>query len=116
MAAETFPTTFRAFLIDNLGDQDDEPGYLEDIANYGAHAGFPHLTYTRDCVDLHDRYESELWAMLRSDADDFGYDNVAAFLASLSRSDWNMLDDLDGTKTLIVWYAAERIAWEIVNA
>jgi uncharacterized protein YbgA (DUF1722 family) len=100
-------TTFRDFMTTELAD------YLDDIANHGADAGYPHISYTSDCVELHDRYQEELWQMLRDDADDFGYTNVAAFLASFKRND--MTDDLDRMKNLIVWYAAERIASEIAN-
>jgi hypothetical protein len=29
--------------------------YKKDIQNYGCEAGFPHITYTSDCVKLYDR-------------------------------------------------------------
>lgn len=85
-----------------------------DIANHGADAGFPHITYTSDCVDLHDLYQKELWDMLYDDAKEFGYDNIPAFMATWGRKD--MLNDLDQVKNMIVWYAVEKIAnTEVTN-
>lgn len=94
----------REWVKENLAEE------LADIASLGADAGYPHITYTFDCVVLHDRFEEELWDMLYDDAQEFGFDNVAAFMATWQRKD--MLNNLDQMKNLIVWYAVEKIARE----
>lgn len=97
------PETFREWLTGTL-DADQ----LADLAQYGADAGWPGITYTVDCVDLYERYADEIREALHEDTECFGYDCPEAFMATWSRSD--MLWSEDGRKTLLVWYMAERVA------
>lgn len=80
---------------------------IRDAASYGADSGFGGFTYTSDGADFTDANARLLDEILQLDADDFGYDNVSAFVASFSRAD--MTDTLDGYKCLISWYALETV-------
>lgn len=94
--------TFKAWFKENLWE------YASDIANHGADAGFPHITYTTDTVKLFDQYGDEIWEMAVNMADDMGDKNVAAMIAGFQRSD--MLSTLDQFKNLMVWFACEELA------
>ena len=99
--------TFKEWFIENLGEN------AQDISNHGADAGFPHITYTSDTVDLYDKFESDIYDMLNDDADAMGHDNVEQMIAGFGRSD--MLSWPEGRKNLLVWYACERVAHEITE-
>ena len=86
---------------------------LREIAEHGADAGWPHITYTTDCVKVFDRYADEIWGWIVEDAEDSGKKNAAAFLAGVGRAD--MLDDWDRFKNLLLWYAVERTARQLTE-
>lgn len=98
---------FRAWFKRNLRE------YASDIAGHGADCGYPHITYNTDAAAVFDQYASEIWAMLADDADDQGESNAAALLASFRRAD--MLCDWTTTRTLLVWYACEKVAREMTE-
>ena len=100
-------TTFKQWFDANLAE------YAEDIANNGADAGFPHITYTNETVEIYDAHESEIYEMLNEDADSFGCKNVDEMVSTFSRSD--MLSWPEGRKNLLVWYACERVAHELAS-
>ena len=101
------PETFRAWMQETLDGQQ-----IEELANHGADAGWPGLSYTSDCVELFERYEGEIREALNEDTEAFGYDCPEALVATFGRSD--MLWSEDGRKNLLVWYMAERTAHAIV--
>ncbi len=82
--------------------------YAKDIANHGADAGYPFISYTSDCVKLYDRFEDEIYEALNQDAEEFGLDSVDALTATFRRKD--MLSTPDQRKNLLVWYMCEREA------
>jgi hypothetical protein len=96
--------TFSEWFDENLSE------YAEGLARQGADAGFPHITYTSDCVKLYDQFEEEIYAMLNEDCDSMGYDCPEALISTFGRKD--MLHDPDTRKMLLVWYACERMARE----
>ncbi len=98
-------TKFKEWFDENLAES------ARDIADHGADAGYPYITYTADTVELYDQFESDIYDMLNDDADDMGYDNVEALIATFGRSD--MLSWPEGRKNLLVWYACERLAQEM---
>jgi hypothetical protein len=55
---ETFQEWFEANLSESAAD----------IASHGADCGFPNISYTRDCVELFDHFETEIWEMAVTDA------------------------------------------------
>ncbi len=102
--AKDFRTWFKA----NLRE------YASDIAGHGADSGFPCITYTRDTVQIFDKFGDEIWDMAVEDAEGMGCKNVAEMIAGFGRAD--MLSGLDQFKNLMVWYACEKVAREGENA
>lgn len=100
-------TCFESWFKANLKD------YQEDIANHGADAGFPKITYTSDTCKIFDRFSEQIWDMAVEDAEMMGYKNVAAMIAEFNRSD--MLDSIDSFKNLMVWYACEQLARQLTD-
>lgn len=96
--------TFRAWFNANLKDR------AADIANHGADGGYPCITYTSDCCRIFDHFAEEIWEMIAQDADDFGHKSTAEFIAGFRRAD--MCADWDSFRTLLVWYACEKVARE----
>lgn len=86
---------------------EEEPSVIEDVANYGADTGWGGFTYTTDCVEFYEAHEAAIWDMLQDDADNFGYDNPMALVATFGRAD--MADSKDGLANLLAWYALEAI-------
>ena len=84
---------------------DLELSAIRDAGNYGADSGFGGFTWTKDGAEFTDNNAALLDELLQVDADDFGHDNVAQFIATFNRAD--MADTLDGYKCLIAWYALE---------
>ncbi len=99
--------SFKAWFIEHLGE------FASDIAEHGADKGYLHITYTKDCVELHDRFKEEIWEMLNEDSNSFGYKNPMELVNTFNRVD--MADSEDGLKNLLVWYACERVAQELEN-
>jgi hypothetical protein len=98
----TMQPTFKQWFKDEMWE------YAYDIAHHGADAGYPHITYTSDCVKLFDTYGDEIWEMAVEEAESLGCKNVCEMIATFGRAD--MLGSLDQFKNLMVWYACETIA------
>jgi hypothetical protein len=98
---------FRAWFNANLR------GYANDIASHGADGGFPCITYTCDAVCIFDRFEDEIWEMAVQDAGELGFKNACDMIASFTRAD--MIEQIDSFKNLMVWYACERTARELIK-
>jgi hypothetical protein len=79
--------TFQEWFEANLSES------AADIASHGADAGFPNISYVRDCVELFDHFEEEVWNMAVEDAEELGCKNVAAMISDFNRSD--MLNSFD---------------------
>ena len=86
--------------------------YARDIANHGADAGYPHISYNSDCAEIFDAYADEIWDIAVSMADDMD-ENVGTMIGGFGRAD--MLDDWGTFKTLMVWFACEGRARELDN-
>lgn len=97
--------TFRDWFNANLKEN------ARDIANHGADAGYPHITYTSDTVKIFDRFADEIWEMAVEEADAMGCKNVAEMIAGFGRAD--MLSSYDTFRNLMVWYACETLAREM---
>jgi hypothetical protein len=99
--------TFRAWFKNNLMD------YAKDIANHGADAGYPYITYNTEAARLFDKFGDEIWNMATEDAEAMGNKSVMEFIAGFRRKD--MAEDLLTFKVLMVWYAAEKVAYELAG-
>ena len=85
---------------------------LQDIARYGCCNGFPGLTYYSETTSLYRTYKQDIWNMLCEDAEEQGL-NVMELIAT-----FNGADNVQNTVTfenLLVWYAAEKIAYEAAD-
>lgn len=100
---------FKEWVLENY-----DPDEVSDISNYGADAGWPHITYVIDCVRLYEQFHEEIWSLLAEDADNFCEGNVPALIASFGRADMAISEA--GFKNLLVWYAVERTCREIVES
>jgi len=90
-----------------------EFGELEDIATYGARGGYRHLTWNSDIERLYDRFEGELWNILALGAQEFDRGNALDFLGTMNGAE--SVCGLVSLKSLIVWYAAEEAARQLVE-
>lgn len=84
-----------------------ERDQILEAGQHGADTGWPGFTYTTDGADFY-RANSELVDELLQDmADNLGDGNVAALVASFTRSD--MADTRDGHDCLLSWFALEEV-------
>lgn len=86
---------------------------LQDVANHGADTGWNGFTSYTDTVKFYNRHEEAIWQLLEADADDLGYDNVPALIASFRSA--GGANTLHGFKNLLTWYALETIARELTE-
>jgi len=86
---------------------------LADLSNYGAVNGYGGLIYYHETTALYNRYHDEIWDMLEEDRQSFGMKNCSDVIASFNGADDVASDEQ--YKNLLVWYAAERIAYEITQ-
>ena len=88
-------------------------GELLDLAQYGADAGWPRLTYYNETAALYRRFANEIWETLIEDAEEYGYQNVFEFLATFRLA--NNVANREQVENLLVWYMAERTAQKLVD-
>jgi hypothetical protein len=106
MPDKEYPNTFKEWLQETL-DADQ----IKNLANYGADAGWPGLTYYKDTCALYEEYEAEIWECLSDDASGQGYKNILELIATFGGSD--CVSCKDTFENLLVWYMAERTAREL---
>lgn len=85
---------------------------MRDMVEHGANVGFHSITYYSDTVSLYDRFVDDIWEMLWSDAEQYGQ-TILEFIAS-----FNGAKDVGGDeqfKNLLVWYACEKLAYQITE-
>ena len=73
---------------------------------------FQGLLTIKDTCALYSRYENEIRETLYNDAEGYGQ-NILEFIASFTGA-----KDVKGDiqlKNLLVWYMAEKTAWEIIG-
>ncbi len=100
--------TFKEWML-NQFDRDE----LSDICTHGANAGWPGLIYYSDTNNLYEKYSEDIWEMLYEDYQSHGSASCLELINSFSSvKDVNSDDQF---KNLLVWYAAERIAFEITE-
>ena len=100
--------TFKGWMLEQF-----EPCDLLDIAQHGADAGWNGLTYYSDTVKLYEQFSDDLWRMLEEDAEAQGHKNPFELIATFGGAA-NVSNDIT-FKNLIVWYAAERVAFEVTG-
>ena len=101
--------TFKDWLRETL-----EPETIQDLAEYGAQAGFPGLTYYKDTSELYERFADEIWDALTEDAEAFGHSGPIEFVATFRGTESGIHSHTQFVN-LLVWYMAERTAREITE-
>ena len=86
---------------------------LAEVMRHGAGVGWPGITTYHETMTLYDKHEEELWDMMYEDSESFGSSSVMEFIAG-----WNTAAQIvdDATfKNYVVWYAAEKVADELLE-
>jgi len=74
---------------------------------------FPCITYTADKICIFNRFQNEIWDMAVEEAESLGCKNVADMIAGFRRAD--MVENIGTFKNLMVWFACEKLAWEMAR-
>lgn len=77
-----------------------------EAGRYGADAGWPGFTYTRDCAEFYQTNKTNIWNLLNETADDLG-EPVLKMIAGFNRADMAYSDD--GFENLLAWFALEEV-------
>lgn len=101
--------TFKQWLQANLDSQQ-----IEELAEHGADAGWPGLTYYNDTVKLYERFNDEIWNLIVNEAEECGYKNPYELLATFSGA--KNVQTYTQHANLMTWFAAEHYAQELANA
>jgi len=99
---------FKAWLFANFDQR-----ALKDLAEHGANGGWPGIAYYRDTCKLYSKFKEEIWEILFDDAESLGYSNVFELMSS-----FRGVEDVSSCyqfKNLMVWYAAEKLAYRAVD-
>lgn len=80
---------------------------LRDIATYGASMGWYGLTYYSDTCKLYSRFKEEVWEILSTDAEGYGYNTLEMIITLRGALDITCAINFEN---LLVWYTAERTA------
>lgn len=104
-------TTFAEELREQFGEDADST--LRDIAEHGADAGYPGITYYTDTMAMYHRHEDEIWDALYEDADNMGEPNPLALIAKFGGAE-HVHSDAQFAN-LLCWYMAERVAREFAE-
>ena len=100
-------TTFREDLIERFGGGTEADDTMRELAEHGADAGWPGLTYYTDTTAMYSEHADEIWQALAEDA---GESNPLALIATFGGAA-NVYSDAQ-FENLLVWYMAERVADE----
>lgn len=90
-----------------------EKSALVDIVKNGCDGGFSGLTDYSETTALYRHFSDELWEMLNEDSENMGSKNICEFIGTFNGA--NNVGSGYQFENLIVWYAAERVAGEILN-
>jgi hypothetical protein len=104
-SAMTSTTLYRDLLAAIQEHSGMERDRIREAGEHGADAGWPGFTYTTDGAEFTRANRELVWSLLTEEADEFGFENVPAFVASFTRAD--MADTEDGFDCLLSWYALE---------
>ena len=101
-------STFRDWLLHQYTHNE-----LADICKHGAQNGYHGLIYYSETTALYNRYHEEIWDLLNDNYDALGFSSCLELIASFQTAS-NVNSDTQ-FKNLLVWYAAEEIAFDITQ-
>jgi len=99
---------FEAWMRANL-DKDEISG----LANHGADAGWPGLTYYSETCELYEQFKIEIWDALDEDSAMLGCKNVFEMMSNFAEA--YGVTSADSFENLMTWYMAERTARRIAD-
>jgi hypothetical protein len=85
---------------------------LRDMVNHGVASGFTGLIHYHETAALYKEFQDDIWEMMEEDAEAYGF-SILELIASFPRSKKVCIPAQ--LENLLVWYAAEKIACEIVS-
>ena len=117
-------------VLDQLGFESldsDAKQVLNDVANYGADAGFSGFIYYSDTIEFFDNNKSLIVELMKNDAESLGEDCPFCMVANfnclrgtvdalevanaLTTSNPNNYDYVTSVKNALAWYALETVAY-----
>jgi hypothetical protein len=101
-------STFKDWLL-----QEYTHNELADLCNQGAKNGFHGLIYYSETTALYNRYHEEIWDYLNMDRDDLGFSSCCELIASFTAA--SSVGSDTQFKNMLVWYSAEKIAFDITQ-
>ena len=96
--------TFENWMLDQF-DNDT----LSDLARHGAQNGFSGLIYYSETTALYRKYKDDIWEMLYDDAESHGV-TILEMISGFGEA--KNVANADQLENLLVWYAAEKVAWQ----
>lgn len=112
------------YTVEDFGQNEDLTHTLEDISNYGSDGGFDGFTYHTDTVAFYDKNKADILTALHEDADSFGqsvWEMVSYFNCMRNLGPIQDSFEIDGhenethIKNCLAWYAAEKVAQELLG-
>ena len=100
--------TFKEWMLANF-DQTE----LADLCNHGAQNGFHGLIYYTETSALYNQYQSDIWDALYEEYESLDYKSILELISSFNGS--IQVNSDEQFKNLLVWVAAEKIAFEITE-
>ncbi len=100
--------TFRSWMFEQF-----DLSTLRDMTTYGCINGFSGLIYYSETTQLYQEYKDDIWRMLAEDSELFGYNNILDLIATFTGKE--SVNNCDQFENLLVWYAAERIAHQVIE-
>lgn len=85
---------------------------LADMVNHGVSGGFSGLIYYSETTELYQKYKEDIWDMLYDDAESYG-ETILGFIAQFLGA--KNVGGADQFENLLVWYAAEKVAYELTK-
>ncbi|NBV83219.1 hypothetical protein EBR57_03755 [bacterium] len=84
---------------------------MSDLSRHGCISGLvSELIYTHDCVDFYVRFETDIWHIVAQFLDNTG-ETIGEFIDHLRPE----VQDLDGLKTTLSWFAVEETAAQLLE-
>jgi len=93
--------------IQKHADLDTEE--IIEAGQHGADAGWSGFIWDHEAAAFFDAHADLIWELLTSMAEEMGYANPMALVATFNRGD--MLNRPQGFKVLLAWYALEEVGW-----
>lgn len=101
-------------IVEDLLDQDDPKGYIEDVTNHGCVSGTcAELIYYKDTCAFYGKHKEEIWEMAGECQQAGGYKTVLEFLATLNGAE--NADTVDQFENLMAWFAYEETTRKVAG-